>query len=207
MRWLKRLAWLVLMPAVLVVVGTLGAYVWYRQASQPLTAGTLKLPGLRESVSIVRDRHAVPHIKAANAQDAYFALGFVHAQDRLWQMQMNKRIAAGRLAEILGPPALDTDRFLRTLGVRRNAEAILAQSSDETRGALQAYADGVNAYIDGRKGPLPPEFLILRAQPRALGAGRFAGLADHDGVGPGRQLDPGDAAHAAGAGAAGLAHQ
>ncbi|MGT2508513.1 penicillin acylase family protein [Cupriavidus basilensis] len=165
MRWLKRLAWLVLMPAVLVVVGTLGAYVWYRQASQPLTAGTLKLPGLRESVSIVRDRHAVPHIKAANAQDAYFALGFVHAQDRLWQMQMNKRIAAGRLAEILGPPALDTDRFLRTLGVRRNAEAILAQSSDETHAALQAYADGVNAYIDGRKGPLPPEFLILRTQP------------------------------------------
>lgn len=165
MRWLKRLAWLVLMLAVLVVAGTLGTYVWYRQASQPLTAGTLKLPGLRESVSIIRDRHAVPHIKAANAQDAYFALGFVHAQDRLWQLQMSKRIVAGRLAEILGVSALDTDRFLRTLGVRRNAEAILAQSSPETRAALQAYADGVNAYIDSRKGPLPPEFLILRTQP------------------------------------------
>lgn len=165
MRWLKRLAWLVLMLAALVVVGTLGAYVWYRQASQPLSAGTLKLPGLRESVSIIRDRHAVPHIKAANAQDAYFALGFVHAQDRLWQLQMNKRIVAGRLAEILGVSALDADRFLRTLGVRRNAEAILAQSSPETRAALQAYADGVNAYIDSRKGPLPPEFLILRTQP------------------------------------------
>ncbi|MGO4157342.1 penicillin acylase family protein [Cupriavidus sp. YAF13] len=165
MRWLKRLTWLVLTLAVLLLVGTFGAYVWYRQASQPQTAGTLKLPGLRESVSIVRDRHAVPHIKAANAQDAYFALGFVHAQDRLWQLQMNKRIASGRLAEILGPSALDTDRFLRTLGVRRNAEAILAQSSAETRAMLQAYADGVNAYIDGRKGPLPPEFLILRTQP------------------------------------------
>ncbi|MHA7680497.1 penicillin acylase family protein [Cupriavidus sp. PET2-C1] len=165
MRWLKRLTWLVLTLAVLLLVGIFGAYVWYRQASQPQTAGTLKLPGLRESVSIVRDRHAVPHIKAANAQDAYFALGFVHAQDRLWQLQMNKRIASGRLAEILGPSALDTDRFLRTLGVRRNAEAILAQSSAETRAMLQAYADGVNAYIDGRKGPLPPEFLILRTQP------------------------------------------
>ncbi|NUA25208.1 penicillin acylase family protein [Cupriavidus basilensis] len=165
MRWLKRLTWLVLTLAVLLLVGAFGTYVWYRQASQPQTAGTLKLPGLRESVSIVRDRHAVPHIKAANAQDAYFALGFVHAQDRLWQLQMSKRIVSGRLAEILGPSALDTDRFLRTLGVRRNAEAILAQSSAETRAMLQAYADGVNAYIDGRKGPLPPEFLILRTQP------------------------------------------
>lgn len=165
MRWLKRLTWLVLTLAVLLLVGALGAYVWYRQASQPQTAGTLKLPGLRESVSIVRDRHAVPHIKAANAQDAYFALGFVHAQDRLWQLQMSKRIASGRLAEVLGPSALDTDRFLRTLGVRRNAEAILAQSSAETRAMLQAYADGVNAYLDGRKGPLPPEFLILRTRP------------------------------------------
>lgn len=165
MRWLKRLTWLVLTLAVLLLVGAFGAFVWYRQASQPQTAGTLKLPGLRESVSIVRDRHAVPHIKAANAQDAYFALGFVHAQDRLWQLQMNKRIVSGRLAEILGPSALDTDRFLRTLGVRRNAEAILAQSSAETRAALRAYADGVNAYIDGRTGPLPPEFLILRTQP------------------------------------------
>lgn len=165
MRWLKRLTWLVLTLAVLLLVCAFGAYVWYRQASQPQTAGTLKLSGLRESVSIVRDRHAVPHIKAANAQDAYFALGFVHAQDRLWQLQMSKRIVSGRLAEILGPSALDTDRFLRTLGVRRNAEAILAQSSAETRAMLQAYADGVNAYIDGRKGPLPPEFLILRTQP------------------------------------------
>lgn len=165
MRWLKRLTWLVLTLAVLLLVCAFGAYVWYRQASQPQTAGTLKLPGLRESVSIVRDRHAVPHIKAANAQDAYFALGFVHAQDRLWQLQMSKRIVSGRLAEILGPSALDTDRFLRTLGVRRNAEAILAQSSAETRAMLQAYADGVNACIDGRKGPLPPEFLILRTQP------------------------------------------
>ncbi|MDR3383447.1 penicillin acylase family protein [Cupriavidus basilensis] len=165
MRWLKRLTWLVLTLAVLLLVCAFGAYVWYRQASQPQTAGTLKLPGLRESVSIVRDRHAVPHIKAANAQDAYFALGFVHAQDRLWQLQMSRRIVSGRLAEILGPSALDTDRFLRTLGVRRNAEAILAQSSAETRAMLQAYADGVNAYIDGRKGPLPPEFLILRTQP------------------------------------------
>jgi len=107
----------------------------------------------------------VPHIQAGNALDAWYALGYVHAQDRLWQMQMNKRIVAGRLAEILGPSALDTDRFLRTMGVRRNAEAVLAQTPPETRAVLQAYADGVNAYIDNRKAALPPEFLILGTKP------------------------------------------
>ncbi|AOY90824.1 acyl-homoserine-lactone acylase [Cupriavidus sp. USMAA2-4] len=165
MRWWRRLGWLMLAMVVLGLVGALCAYVWYRQASQPQVAGTLRLPGLRDTVSIVRDRHGVPHIEAADSLDAYFGLGYAHAQDRLWQMQMSKRIVAGRLAEVLGPSALDTDRFLRTLGVRRNAEAILAQSSAPTRAALQAYADGVNAFIDHGKGPLPPEFLILRTRP------------------------------------------
>lgn len=165
MRWFKRLGWILLGTLLLSVTGAIGGYIWYRQASQPDTAGTMRLPGLRDRVVVVRDRNAVPHIQAANALDAYYALGYVHAQDRLWQMQMNKRIVAGRLAEILGPSALDTDRFLRTLGVRRNAEAILAQSSPETRAVLQAYADGVNAFIDTRKAALPPEFLILGTRP------------------------------------------
>jgi penicillin amidase len=78
-------------------------------------------------------------------------------------MEMNRRIAAGRMAEILGPGALDTDRFLRSLGVRRNAEGILANLPAETRGFLDAYAKGVNAYLGHRKGPLPPEFLLTGA--------------------------------------------
>src|SRR5437868_6952395 len=161
MRWWKRLGGWLLSLLLLLATGAVGGYAWYRQASQPDTAGTLILPGLHDRVVVVRDRNAVPHIQAAHVLDAYYALGYVHAQDRLWQMQMNKRVVAGRLAEILGPGALDTDRFLRTLGVRRNAEAILAQTSPETRAALQAYADGVNAFIDTRKSALPPEFLIL----------------------------------------------
>lgn len=165
MRWIKRLAWLLISLLVIATTAVIGGYVWYRQASQPSTAGTLQLTGLRDRVTIVRDRNAVPRIAAANALDAYYALGFVHAQDRLWQMQMNKRIVAGRVAEMVGEKGLETDRFLRTLGVRRNAEAIVAQASPEVRAVLQAYADGVNAYIDTRKGPLPPEFLILRARP------------------------------------------
>ncbi|WP_137928504.1 penicillin acylase family protein [Cupriavidus sp. 2SB] len=165
MRWFKRLGWLLLCVLLLTVTGGIGAYIWYRQASQPDTAGTLQLSGLRDRVVVVRDRNAVPHIQAANALDAYYALGYVHAQDRLWQMQMNKRIVAGRLAEILGPKALDNDRFLRTLGVRRNAEEVYARASPETRAVLQAYADGVNAFIDTRKSALPPEFLILGTKP------------------------------------------
>ncbi|WP_454751992.1 penicillin acylase family protein [Cupriavidus necator] len=165
MRWFGRLARLLAVLLVVAVAGAGGALVWYRHAAQPPASGTEALPGLRDKVTIVRDSHGVPHIRAASKADAWFALGYVHAQDRLWQMQMNKRVVAGRLAEILGPSALDNDRFLRTLGVRRNAEAILAQTPPETRAALQAYADGVNAWIDHRKGPLPPEFLLLRAQP------------------------------------------
>ncbi|MDB5729798.1 MAG: penicillin acylase family protein, partial [Noviherbaspirillum sp.] len=97
------------------------------------------------------------------ADDAHFALGFVHAQDRLWQLELNRRIAAGRMAEILGPGALDTDRFIRTLGVRRNAERILVNLSPQARAALEFYARGINAYLNTRSGPLPPEFIITGA--------------------------------------------
>ena len=136
---------------------------WYRSASQPQVDGSLQLAGLKSAVEVVRDAEGIPHIYAKSTDDAYFALGFVHAQDRLWQMEMNRRIAAGRVAEILGPSALDTDRFLRSLGVRRNAEAILGNLSVDTRAGLDAYAKGVNAYLTSRKTPLPPEFLLTGA--------------------------------------------
>ncbi|HYC43143.1 MAG TPA: penicillin acylase family protein [Noviherbaspirillum sp.] len=156
---LKKVA-LVLFALVLAAAGTA---VWYRSASQPQVDGKRPLKGLTASVDIVRDAHGIPHIYAKSPADAYFALGYVHAQDRLWQMEMNRRIPAGRMAEILGPNALDTDRFIRTLGVRRNAEKILANLSQQTRDALDAYARGVNAWLEDRDGPLPPEFLLTGA--------------------------------------------
>lgn len=139
------------------------AGLWYRNASRPQVDGTIKLTGLSGEVDVVRDAEGIPHIYAKSADDAYFALGFVHAQDRLWQMEMNRRIPAGRMAEVLGPAAVDTDRFLRTLGVRRNAEAIHANLAPETRTVLDAYARGVNAFLAQRRGPLPPEFLLTGA--------------------------------------------
>ncbi len=147
----------VLLAALLLLAAAL---LWYRSASQPQVAGSLQLPGLAAPLEIVRDAAGVPHIYAGSANDAYFGLGFAHAQDRLWQLELNRRIPAGRLAEILGPKALPTDRFLRTLGVRRNAEQILARLAPDTRAALQAYADGINAYLATRSGPLPPEFIL-----------------------------------------------
>jgi penicillin G amidase len=108
------------------VVGAIALFLWFRQASQPSHEGTIRVPRLQQPLRIERDAHGVPHIIAASEQDAAFGLGYAHAQDRLWQMEMNRRVAAGRLAEVLGPAALDTDKFLRTVGIRRAAERIHA---------------------------------------------------------------------------------
>ncbi|MDP3545447.1 MAG: penicillin acylase family protein, partial [Phreatobacter sp.] len=148
---------------VVVLAAAAGLAVWYVRAVEPQVAGSLTLPGFERPLEIVRDREGVPHIFAASEADAIAALGFVHAQDRLWQMEMNRRIADARLAEVVGAPGLETDRFLRTIGIRRTAEAIFANLEVETRVLLAAYARGVNAYLTTRTAPLPPEFHILRA--------------------------------------------
>ncbi len=151
---------------VLLLLAALGAaafYLWLLR-SLPQTEGEVALAGLSAPVDIVRDAYGIPHIYARSVADAHFALGYVHAQDRLWQMEMNRRIASGRLAEILGSAALDTDRFMRTLGIRRAAEANLAALDRATRMLLEAYAAGVNAFL--ALGPvLPVEFWIAAVRP------------------------------------------
>src|SRR3569623_2287682 len=116
------------------------AAVWYRSVSQPQIDGRLQLQGLKAAVDIVRDAEEIPHIYAQSAEDAYFALGFVHAQDRLRKHDMNRRIAAGRLAEVLGPNAVGAHRILRTMGEYRNAQAIVEHLAPESRAAHDAYA-------------------------------------------------------------------
>ena len=148
----------------LILLAVAAGYIWLRQ-SLPQLDGGITLSGLKAPVDVVRDRYGVPHIYAGNVTDAYFALGFVHAQDRLWQMEMNRRIASGRLSEALGPAALNADKFLRTLGVRRVAEATLKVLNAQTRSVLDAYAAGVNAFLAQRTGPLPPEFLLTGVRP------------------------------------------
>ena len=146
--------------ALLLLAAGLGAIYLIARQSLPQVAGELAVPGLAAPVDVLRDANGVPHIFARSEADAHFALGFVHAQDRLWQMEMNRRIAAGRLAEVVGPAALDTDRFLRTLGIRRVAEANVRALDADSRRLLAAYAAGVNAFL-ATKPVLPPEFWLL----------------------------------------------
>jgi penicillin amidase len=131
----------------------------------PQVDGTSQVAGLQDRVDVHRDKWGVPHIFAHNEHDVFFAQGYVHAQDRLWQMEFNRRVGAGRLSEVLGEAALKNDRFLRTIGLYRAAEADLQVLPTEVIDLLQAYADGVNAFISMRGGRLPLEFLLLGFKP------------------------------------------
>ena len=161
---LKRLGWGALALLLLAAAAAGAGYLWMR-GSLALIDGERTVSGLEAPVEIVRDRHGVPHVIAGSEADALFALGYVHAQDRLWQMEMNRRIGAGRLAEVLGPAALGTDRLLRVLGLHRRAEATLPHLEPGSRRRIAAYAGGVNAWMETREGPLPPEFLLLGFEP------------------------------------------
>lgn len=128
------------------------------------------LKGLEGEVNITRDKWGVPHIKAQSEHDLFFAQGFLHAQDRLWQMEMNRRIAQGRISEIFGDIALDADRVTRTLGFARLAKQDWQRYQDQPIGQVaEAFAKGVNAFLAQQKA-LPPEFKLLRFQPEAWSA-------------------------------------
>jgi len=132
----------------------------------PQTNNTLTLPGLKEEVNIYRDERGIPHIYANNMQDLLFAQGFVHAQDRFWQMEFWRHVGQGRISEIAGEATVETDKFIRTMGWNRMAENTLAYYQNEQPGfyeALEAYAAGVNAYIGGKEpGELSLNHTILQ---------------------------------------------
>ena len=160
-RWLKRVGGSLL----LLLAAAVGVALWYAQAVLPRTTGEIALAGAAGEVRIERDEHGIPTVRAGSDRDAAFGLGVVHAQDRLWQMETHRRIGAGRLAEVFGASALETDRFLRALGVRRAAAAQWQRLDAASRAALQAYADGVNAVLRHELRARPPEFLILGIEP------------------------------------------
>ncbi len=161
MKWIRRtlygLLGLVLLLAVALFV--------YSRRALPATDGALAMPGLQGEVRIERDADGIPTIHAANLPDLMYGLGVAHAQDRLWQLETHRRIGAGRLAEAFGEPALETDRFLRALGVRRAAAEQWAQTKGEARVALEAYARGINATLHGQMKARPPEMLVLGIHP------------------------------------------
>ncbi len=161
---MKRIVQTLLVSAALLCLMAGGAYFWAR-GSLPVVDGSIELAGISAPVRITRDRHAVPHIYADSVVDVMFGLGFVHAQDRLWQLEVNRRIGSGRLSEVMGIATVATDRFLRTLGIQQAAERSYNELDKETHEVIDSYAAGVNAFLSSRAGPLPPEFLLLRHEP------------------------------------------
>ena len=154
---------LLILLVVVLILGLAGFGVGYATVRRawPQTRGTLQVPGLQAPVTVIRDRWGVPHIYASNPHDLFFAQGYVHAQDRFWQMEFWRRLSSGRLAEVLGKSALPTDRFVRTIGWHRAAAQDWERADPETRAVLEAYAEGVNAYISTHKGRLGLEFTLL----------------------------------------------
>src|SRR5438477_12602302 len=151
---LKALGAIVLLAA----LGVAGGYHYLRR-SLPQIDGTLTVLGLSAPIDIIRDADAIPHVFAANKMDALFGLGFVHAQDRLWQMEFQRRIGHGRLSEIFGRATVPQDRFLRTVGFGRAARSAWTATPEWAKTQINAYIAGVNAFISTHHGSaLPPEF-------------------------------------------------
>ena len=157
MKWIGRFV-LLLLAAVLVVGGVLAVHLL---RSMPQLDGQLKLAGLSAPVNITRDAADVTHIEGATVLDTWRALGFVHAQERGWQLEFNRRLMRGELSEILGAATLDTDKLMRTLGIIGMAQKQFKGLSPATQAALQAYSEGIqNAWASGAVRP-SPEFKIL----------------------------------------------
>jgi len=158
---LKASLWLI--GSCLIV--SLAVTLTYLYSAQSNIAGKRTIRSLGDSVVITFDEADIPHIQAKSQADAYFALGYLHASERSWQMEMNRRIASGRLSEILGPDTVKIDRFVRTLGVKRAAERQFDRYPVSAKRLLQAYADGVNAGNTQLGWALPVEYFLTGSKP------------------------------------------
>ncbi|CDQ19995.1 penicillin acylase family protein [Halobacillus karajensis] len=161
-RWKKVVWWMGGIVVFLLASASLFVNV-YTSRSLPQVEGETQLTGLQAQVNVTRDEQGVPHIQAENELDLFRAQGYVQAQDRLFQMELARRQASGRISEVVGEVTVDQDRYFRTLGLRRAAEKSLAIYSDEAVARLQAFADGVNTFIE--KEALPPEFAMMGIDP------------------------------------------
>jgi len=143
-----------------------GAWIYWRaHACLPQLDGTIRLPGLKGTVEVFRDARGVPHIRAGSLEDLVFAQGYVTAQDRLWQMDLSRRIAQGRLSELFGPRTLPNDIENRTLGLEQAARHGVEDLGPEDRKLLRDYARGINAFLSAHQDRLPIEFLLLHYHP------------------------------------------
>ncbi len=164
MRWRKIAIGAAVLAALLLAAAVAG-YFWLAASGRAQRDGSAPVPGLSGRVEVRFDRFGVPTVRAASAVDAAAALGWLHANDRMFQMEMIRRAATGRLAELFGARALDYDRRIRQLGFPEATRKLLADASPQTRALLDAYARGVNAWLAERGDDLPPEFRLLRRRP------------------------------------------
>lgn len=165
MKTMKRILLVIL---VLIIILVIAAVIFIRQighAALPDYSGTLNLKGIKEEVTVIRDEYAIPHIYAKSEEDLYTAVGYVLAQDRLWQMDLLRRVTLGRLSEIFGDKFIETDLLLRALRYSEKSQRIIASMDSSQLRCLQAFANGVNEFIDRQGNKLPPEFAILGYKP------------------------------------------
>jgi penicillin amidase len=165
-RILIRTLVFIVIALLVLAAGVSGWLYWRAHACLPPLEGSLSLPGLAAPVEVLRDAHGVPHLRAHSLDDLFYAQGYITAQDRLWQMDLSRRSAAGELAEVFGERALRFDIDNRTLGLRRICARALADIAPEDRKLLEAYTRGVNAFISAHLDRLPVEFLMLRYRPQ-----------------------------------------
>ena len=158
----RSIKWAAGSALALVVLAALACvYLFYR--AMPAYSGTERLPGLTSEARVWRDGYGVPHIFAGSLDDAARALGYLHASERMFQMDILRRVGQGRMAEIRGPDLLPIDKFIRTLGFYREAETSFSALSPWAQKRLEAYSEGVNAFLASH--PLPPEFLLAGDRP------------------------------------------
>lgn len=164
-RRIGLIAYSVFVGVVVLALIAAGVGVWFVNRSFPQTEGTIALDGLSDTVTVQRTDLGIPTITAGSTDDLFFAQGYVHAQDRFWEMDFRRHVTSGRLSELFGQSQLGTDAFLRTLGWRAIAEQEVAALDETTLSYYQAYADGVNAYLADRDGAdVSLEYAVLGLQ-------------------------------------------
>jgi penicillin amidase len=165
-RFLRAILKVLLWVVAILLVSTGAAIWWYVYRPLPQLSGVITVAGLHQNVTVERNDWGIPHIRASSLEDAVEAQGYVMAQDRLWQMDLLRRVARGQLSEILGPATLDLDKQFRTYGFGRAAERDAALMDAESRSVLGAYSRGVNRFIEQHQDNLPLEFSLLRYKPQ-----------------------------------------
>lgn len=169
---MKKLKWAGILLLSLLALIVLVGYIWL-QTFKPRYEGTVPLIGMQDSTEVFFDAYGIPHIYASNEADLYYALGYVHASERLWQMDLLRRAGGGRLSELFGERTLENDRYLRNLGIDQKAEEsatkyFSGEISEAWQQATISYLQGINAKI--KEGPVPPEYVLLGVEPEPFNA-------------------------------------